>query len=154
MSSDSTILEQRRGNQLVAVTQKFVEQLPAQMLDLRGLGRQQVFNGFRAATSVMHVQLKSVSSTRPMSIEVRPMKAQLAIGQLGDAAKGLTPDRGATKGNSPSITSISAKASNRVDMNIPVAYLPLPLVPFLRYLKKSELGSTTSRSLLLLKLWR
>jgi hypothetical protein len=102
----------------------------------------------------MHVQLKSVNSAKPMIIEVRPMKRNWPSANSVARRKVSRQTVGAMKGKSPSITSINAKASNRVDMNIPVAYLPPPLVPFLRYLKKSALGSTTSRSFLLLKLWR
>ena len=60
----------------------------------------------------------------------------------------------AMKGSKPSMTSIKAKASNRV-FNIArrgQRHLPLPLL--FRYLKNSELGSSTIRSLLFLKLPR
>ena len=62
---------------------------------------------------------------------------------------------GATNGNMPSITSIRAKAVSSVLITVGPQVQPLRYfcgLLFLRYLKNSELGSSTSTSLLFLKL--
>ena len=57
---------------------------------------------------------------------------------------------GATKGITPSQTSMRANAASKSSPTEDY----LPLLGFFRYLKKSELGSSSMTSPLLLKLWR
>jgi hypothetical protein len=100
----------------------------------------------------------NTSMTTPASIDARPIKRNWPSDISVTRRKVSRHNAGATKGKTPSITSISARAvSNEVAttgtrLRNPAAYFCGLL--FLRYLKNSEFGSSTMTSLLFLKLWR
>ena len=99
-----------------------------------------------------------VSKTRPQSIEPRPMKRNWPSDISVTRRKVSRHSAGATNGRMPSITSINANAASNVLTTARARLRNLAAyfcdLLFLKYLKNSEFGSSTSTSLLLLKLWR
>jgi hypothetical protein len=100
----------------------------------------------------------NIRRTTPASIEPRPINRNCPSDISVTRRKVSRHNAGATKGKTPSMTSINAKAvSNelataRARLRKPAAYFCGLL--FLKYLKNSELGSSTMTSLLFLKLCR
>ena len=89
-------------------------------------------------------------TTRPITMDVRPMKRIWPSFISVTRRKVSRYTRGAMNGSSPSMTSMRANASNNDDVIGPEPYfLASPPRPALfKYLKNSELGSTTIRSCL------
>ena len=73
-------------------------------------------------------------------------EAQLSIAQFNGAPKASRQSAGAAKGKSPSIT--NSRAIAVISSDTVMTYLPPAVRGFFMYLKKSELGSSTMRSLL------
>src|SRR5271154_4320639 len=91
-------------------------------------------------------QLANNSSASPTIIEVRPKKRIWPSESSIRRRKVSRQTSGARKGSNPSITRTRAKAMRSV---VPMAhYFLAPALPAasLRYLKKSEFGSSSSRS--------
>lgn len=83
----------------------------------------------------------------PAAMDTRPAKRICPSFISIRALKASRQSFGATKGRTPSITSISATPARSTSATAPVPYFPR--LGFFRYLKKSELGSRTITSLLL-----
>jgi len=82
----------------------------------------------------------------PPNIENSPMKRNCPSDISVILRKVSRHTEGAKKGKTPSITSINATAANRFDSTVGLDYLPGDF----KYLKNSELGSSTITSLLFL----
>jgi hypothetical protein len=93
----------------------------------------------------------------PASMEPSPIK-RICPSDISVTRRKVSRHKpGATNGNTPSITSISANAvSSVLTTTVPIVQPARYFcgLLFLKYLKNSELGSSTSTSLLFLKLWR
>ena len=148
ITSHDVVARLRRRDQLVAMAGKFVEQAAAQGLHGDSLVRQQVLDALRQQPA-SHGRNTAMTS-RPIRMEVRPMKRIWPSVSSVTRRNVSRQTRGAMNGNSPSMTSMSANATNSEDVIGPKPYfLASPPRPaFFKYLKKSELGSITIRSCL------
>src|SRR6187455_2914510 len=83
----------------------------------------------------------------------KPDKPHLAVGQFGDTAKGLAPQAGGEKRQQALYDQHQRQRGQQIFTHARSALRYLDGLLFFRYLKNSELGSSTSTSPLFLKLF-
>src|SRR5579862_7441335 len=124
----------------------FIKNRTTQPFDAHRLFGQDVFDMLGKQPAHRRHQLASRSSASPTIIEVSP-KNRICPSESSIRRRKVSRQvSGARKGSNPSITSTRAKAMSSV---VPMAhYFLAPALPAasLRYLKKSEFGSSSSRS--------
>src|SRR5450759_21531 len=151
-------LEQRRAHQLIAVALEQIEHRPPQRLDAARLGRQDVLDIFRQQPFTHGCSSGKEKQQHPGQHRGEADKTQLAIGLFSDAAEGFAPETGSQERQQP-FDDQHQRQRGQQDFthgdpsgSRPRRYLDGLL--FLKYLKNSELGSSTNTSLLFLKLCR